>query len=116
MHASTNSGDFHFASDPAPRSRHDAQPTCRTLSANISFLTTATSSGAGPQLQQQIAHLQALETAAPPEIRNAVTTVADFDQHILDTVSAGHHPHIRETPQLTNAISHIVTWIAGNCR
>ena len=106
---------------PAPTSADHTinsgfKATCQVLAANLDLLEQATS-GDGPDLQGAIARMRSLERSAPVEIRPDVKVIADFDQHVLDTVStAGSSGDIRETPQLSAALSHEAAWVSKHCR
>ena len=64
---------------------------------------------------QGIAKLRHLADTAPAEIQPDLTVIADFDQNVLDQIQAGRAPEIKETPELTAALSHEATWAAAHC-
>jgi len=90
--------------------------TCQILAANLDLLEQATSGG-GPDLQGAIARMRSLERSAPVEIQPDIKVIADFDQHVLDSVStAATSGDIRETPQLSAALAHEAAWVSKHCR
>jgi hypothetical protein len=88
--------------------------TCAVLSANTKYLT-GLAGGHGTVAQRQIAMVRSLEASAPLGIRADVKTVADFEQHVFESVTAGHAPSIEETPELTSALERVVGWTATHC-
>lgn len=90
---------------------------CQVLGANLLLLEQAATSGGDPGLADSIARMRRLETSAPADVRPAITVIADFDQRVLDTVSAGGSPAgIGETPELSAAARTVATWLSNNCR
>ena len=97
-----------------------AEPTsdrqfCQAISLNLSFLTRAATSPHDPTLARGVAKIRQLASIAPAEIEHDLTVIADFDQHVLDQLQAGQRPEIKETPELTAALSHEANWAAAHC-
>ena len=79
------------------------------------MLTTAATAPDDPTLEEGIAKLRHLADIAPAEIKNDLTVIAAFDQSILDQVRSGKRPEVKETPELTAALSHEARWTAAHC-
>ena len=93
------------------------KPTCQVLPANLTFLLGAATSGGAVKLADAITRMRQLEQSAPTGIRPDIKVITDFDQKVLDTVSAGGSPdEIGETPELTAALKHEAAWVSKNCR
>jgi hypothetical protein len=95
--------------------RTSDQQFCQAISLNLAFLTTAATSPDDPTLDQGLARIRQLSTVAPAQLGNDLTVIADFDQHVLDQLRAGRRPEIKETPELTSALSDEAKWTAAHC-
>jgi hypothetical protein len=90
---------------------------CQVMTLNLGVLTKAATTPNDPSLDQGIAQLRQLHDRAPAEIKGDLQVIADFDQQVLDAVRSGGSPDaIRETPALTDALSHEARWVATHCR
>ena len=109
------------AAQPDPTSPAAADPVsdrqfCRAISMNLSVLTRAASSPDDPAVEQGIAELRKLAEIAPAAIKHDLTVTADFDERVLDQIRAGDSPGVKETPELTTALSDEANWVAAHCR
>jgi hypothetical protein len=102
-------------SEPAAPDSVGLNRFCHEISLNLSFLTTAATSPDDPSLDQGIAAMRHLAEIAPAEIKPDIGVIADFDQHLLDQLRAGQRPEVKETPELTAALSHEAKWTAAHC-
>jgi hypothetical protein len=94
----------------------DVRRTCTIVADNTSVLLGVAGGLSVSDLRRQVGVMRTLASAAPASIRAGVTVVADFDQHLLDEVTAGGRPNIAETPKLHTALTRIVAWTAAHCR
>lgn len=104
------------APSSAPPDVDAAKRVCQAISINLGVLTKAASSPNDPSLDQGIAQLRQLRDVAPVDIKRDLQVIADFDQKVLTVIRSGASPNdIRETPELTAALSHQSHWVAAHC-
>jgi hypothetical protein len=100
----------------APAAATGSAQLCNAISLNMSVLTKAAGSPDDPSLAEGIALIRRLRDTAPPEIKDDLQVIADFDEKLLATARSGGSPDgVAETPQLTQALSREARWTAAHC-